>query len=210
MQFSNYTDFRVAVLKFITGDDANTGALDQTTLDLLIALGESRVYQGDTGVAGLRVSDMEAPLSLVVASNTVTLPTDCLALKRVQFAGEKPLDYMSEDMLLRYLDGGSGGNTARHYTQQGRTLKFYPTATGTLTGRYYQKPADMLTGGLHATFNRYPETFLFGALAEAAPFIGDDSRIPMWKAMWAGWMESADRNERLLAPSGSRIIQKSR
>jgi hypothetical protein len=208
MQFANYTDYRVAVLKFIDGDDANSGALDQDTLDLLIALGESRVYQGDTGVAGLRVSDMEQPLSLAITSNAATLPADCLALKRVQFAGEKPLDYMSEDQLERYLTVGGGG-PSRHYTQKGRTLIFYPTATGTVGGRYYAKPAD-ISAGLHATFNRYPEVYLFGALAEAAPFIGEDSRIPMWKAMWSGWMESAARNERLLAPDGSRLTQKSR
>lgn len=208
MQFANYTDFRVAVLKFIDGDDANSDALDQDTLDLLIALGESRVYQGDIGVPGLRVSDMEESLSLAIANNTAALPSNCLALKRVQFTGQKPLDYMSEDQLERFLTVGGGG-PSRHYTQNGRSLIFYPTATGTVQGRYYAKPAD-ISAGLHATFNRYPEVYLFGALAEAAPFIGEDSRIPMWKAMWSGWMESAARNERLLAPDGSRLIMKPR
>lgn len=209
MQFANYSAFRVAVLKFIDGDDANSGAIAQDTLDLLIALGESRVYQGDEQVPGLRVADMEVALALPVTANVVTLPTSCLALKRVQFSGESPLEYLDENELLRYQEAG-GGSTPRFYSQQGRTLTFYPTASGTLGGRYYARPADMLTGGLHATFNRYPECFLFGALAEAAPFIGEDERIPMWRAMWASWMESASRNDSTLASSGSPLRQRAR
>ena len=50
-------------LRFIDGDDAN-GSIKQDTLDLLIALGESRVYLGDESVPGLRASDMAADLSL--------------------------------------------------------------------------------------------------------------------------------------------------
>jgi hypothetical protein len=50
MQFSTYTDFRTAVLKMIDGDDTNAGALSQSTLDLLIGMGEQAVYYGMTGV----------------------------------------------------------------------------------------------------------------------------------------------------------------
>lgn len=207
MQFANYTEYRAAVLKMIDGDDA-AGSIKQDTLDLLIALGESRVYMGDGDVPGLRSSDMSAALSLAVTSNEATLPSDCLELARVQFAGEPPLDYVSEDDLLRHLDAGGGG-TPRYYTQQGRKLLFFPQASGTVVGRYYQRPAD-IAGGLHATFNRYPECFLFAALAEAAPFIGEDARIPMWKELWAGWMRRAARNERWQAPMGSRLTVKAR
>lgn len=208
MQFANYTDFRVAVLKLIDGDDANAGALNQDTLDLLIALGESRVYQGDAAVSGLRVSDMETALSLPVTSNTVTLPANCLQLKRVWFSGEQPLEYIGEDEILRMQDIGGSGPT-RRYAQQGRTLTFYPAASGTLLGRYYAKPAD-IASGLHATFNRYPECYLFGALAESAPFLGEDERLPMWRALWASWMETAARNERNLAQNASRLRARAR
>lgn len=208
MQFTNYTDFRTAVLKMIDGDDVSA-SFSIDTLDLLIALGESRVYHGDESVAGLRCRDMEATLSLTVTANAATLPDDCIALKRVQFSGEKPLDYISEDDALRHLDNGSGG-TARYYTQQGNTILFYPSATGTVGGRYYQRPADIKTGGLHATFNRYPEAFLFAALSEAAPFIGEDSRLGMWKALWSGWMQSAAMTERTAVQSGGRLMVRTR
>lgn len=209
MVFANYSDFRTSVLKMIDGDDSGAGSIAQSTLDLLIALGESRVYHGDESTPGLRCADMETSLSLPVTANAVTLPANCLELIRVQFSGEKPLDYMTEDTLLRMLDNSAGGSPVRHYTRQGRTLTFYPEAAGTLGGRYYARPAD-IAAGLHATFNRYPECFLFGALAEAAPFIGEDSRLPMWKQLFAGWLASARRTERIQASSGSRLTVKAR
>lgn len=210
MEFANYSEFRVAVLKMIDGDNVNSQALSQDTLDLLIAMGESRVYYGD-GEAGLRAADMEEPLSLLVTANVATLPTDCLALSRVQFAGEKPLDYLPEDDLLRRLDAGGGG-ASRFYTQQGRTLLFHPVATGTVGGRYYKRPADLSThvGALHATFNRYPELFLFATLAEAAPFIGEDDRLPLWKSLFGTWMRRAKLAERWGVAEGSRLTVKSR
>lgn len=208
MQFANYTEYRAAVLRMIDGDDSG-GSIKSDTLDLLIALGESRVYMGDEAVSGLRASDMEAALSLAITANEATLPTDCLALSRVQFSGEKPLDYLPEDDLLRRLDAGGGGS-ARFYTQQGRKLVFYPSASGTVAGRYYKRPADLKTGGLHATFNRYPECFLFGALAESAPFIGEDERLPMWKALFGSWMRRAAANEQHGVAAGSRLTVRSR
>lgn len=209
MQFTNYADFRAAVLKFIDGDDVGSGSIATDTLDLLIALGESRVYHGDDETPGLRTRDMEAALSVAVTDNAAALPADCLELVRVQFDGESPLDYISEDQALRQIDMGASG-TVRAYTQQGNNLIFLPEATGTVGGRYFQRPADIKTGGLHATFNRYPEAFLFGALAEAAPFIGEDARLPLWKKLWLGWMHSAHRSERNRATSGGRLTVKAR
>lgn len=121
MQFSTYTDFRTAVLKMIDGDDTNSGALSQSTLNLLISLGDQAVYNGMMGptgelLPGLRCGDMETSLALTVASNASPLPADCLELKRVQIAGEYPMDYVAEEGLLRLQKiGGSG--SARQYTQ---------------------------------------------------------------------------------------------
>lgn len=207
MNFANYADFRSAVIRMIDGDDVST-SLHTDTIDLLIALGESRVYHGDDAVSGLRTRDMEAPLSLAVTGNTATLPTDCIEIKRVQFSGEPPLEYLPPDDLLTRLENGGGGQP-RYYTLVGSTLTFYPAASGTVSGRYFARLFDIKTG-TNALFNRYPECFLFAALAEAAPFIGEDARLPMWKALWAGWMNSASRTERLQASAGSPLTARTR
>jgi len=214
MQFSNYTDFRTAVLKMIDGDDTNAGALSQSTLDLLIGMGEQAVYYGMTGARGeslppLRCAEMEGQLSIAATGNAAPVPADCLELIRVQVSGEYPMDYAAEEGQLRLLKAGGGSGASRKYTQQGLNLLFFPTvADGTVIGgRYYKRAADISSGTLNAAFNRYPDVWLYAALAESAPFIGEDGRLPLWKAQYAGRLMAALANERARFTRGSRLTQ---
>ena len=88
----------------IDGDDTGSGSIAQTTLDLLIALGESRVYAGDSAESGLRASTMQADLTGTVAGNAVAIPDDCLALEIVWLDDGKPLEAVNESDLRKRLD----------------------------------------------------------------------------------------------------------
>jgi hypothetical protein len=217
MQFANYTDFRTAVIRMIDGDNVGSGSLSSATVDLLISLGDQGIYTGMLGVSGetlpgLRCGDMEAPLALTVAGNTAPLPTDCLALIRVQQTGEYPMDYVAEEGLLRAIKGGGGTGAARQFTQQGRNITFFPTlADGeSVTGRYYKQLPDVSTGTLNAAFNRYPALWLYAALAESAPFLGEDARLPLWKAQYKGRLMAALNTEAHRSSSGSRLSTRAR
>lgn len=203
MAFANYAAFRTAVLKLIDGDNVNSQSIDQDTLDLLIQLGEARVYRE------LRCSAMEAPLSVTVAGGEAAIPDDLIELKIAWFDPDQPLEIVSEtDLRKRSRSGGD----VRQVAQAGESLIFLPAATDgqVLEGRYYQRPADLKTGPLPATFTRYGEVYLYAALAESAPFIGDDDRIPMWNATYQAWLDSANTQERNRVYSGSRLRQKAR
>lgn len=211
MQYASYAAFRTAVLTMIDGDDANSGSLNQTTLDMLIAQGEQSVYYGTFGPNGevvppLRCAEMEAPLSLTAAGNLAALPADCLELTCVQMAGEYPMDYASEEGMLRKLKY-PGSGAARFYGQQGTNLLFYPGLSNgaTVAGRYYKRPPDIGLGALNAAFNRYPDVWLYAALAEAAPFIGEDTRLAMWKQQYKARVTSANRSDRNRMSMGSRM-----
>ncbi len=217
MQYPTYATFRTAVLTMIDGDDANTGSLNQTTLDMLIAQGEQVVYYGTFGpqgeaVPGLRCAELEEPLSATVTGNLAPIPDDCLEIVRVQVAGEYPMDYVAEEGLLRSLRQGGSGGSARQYAQQGTNLLFWPSLSNgtTVAGRYYKKQADIGLGVLNAAFNRYPDVWLYAALAESAPFIGEDSRLAMWKQQYKARVLQANRNDRLRAASGSRLTMRAR
>lgn len=216
MNFATYADFRTSVLKMIDGDDTNSVALSQSTLDLLIAMGEQAVYYGMTGIQSvlppLRCAEMEAPLAITATGNVAQLPADCLELIRVQVSGEYPMDYVAEEGQLRLLKAGGGSGASRKYTQQGLNLLFFPAITdGTVVaGRYYKKAADISSGTLNAAFNRYPDLWLYAALAESAPFIGEDGRLPMWKTQYAGRLMAALANERQRFTRGSRLTQVAR
>jgi hypothetical protein len=216
MQFASYTDFRTSVIRMIDGDDVGSGSLSTATVDLLISLGDQAVYTGCLGprgetLPGLRCGDMETALALTVASNSATLPADCLELARVQVTGEYPMDYVAEEGMLRLQKVGGSGS-ARQYTQQGRSLTFFPALSDgdTVGGRYLKQFADISLGTLNAAFNRYPDLWLYAALAESAPFIGEDARLPLWKAQYKGRLAAATATERNRSSSGSRLSVRAR
>lgn len=161
---------------------------------------------------GLRVSEMETPLSITSTNNLAPLPSDVLELIRVQIGTANPMDYIAEEGLLRFLATQTGSGTARQFTRQGNSLLFFPALTDgtTVAGRYYSKGDDISTNVLSAAFNKYPDVWLYAALASAAPFIGEDQRIVIWKMEYRGRLLAANRNDRISRQSGSRLTVRAR
>src|SRR3990172_8345700 len=123
MQFTDYQAFRVALQWLIEGDEL-TDTFSVNVLDLMIGLGEARVYRGDAMTPGLRASTMVQPLSVAVTANAAALPADLLEVKELYFSGERPLEIISLDRLRVLESDGSGGNDARFAAQDGDTLRF--------------------------------------------------------------------------------------
>lgn len=197
MQFADYPAFRVALQWMLEGEEL-TGTFSVDSLDLMVGLAEARINRD------LRASSMLADLSVVVASNRAVLPANLLELQEVYFSGERPLEIVPLER-LRTLEKYGGGGASRYAAQDGDALRFFPAATGTAIGRYYAKPDALKTGGLHATFNRYPEVYFFGSLVEAVPFLGFDSKLGMWEAKYQQALANAMQDERMRVYGGSRL-----
>lgn len=206
MPFTNYTDFRNRVIALLAGDEPGANSsVSSATVDAMIEMGEARVYAGDDNDEGLRASCMEEPLNLAVASNAVTLPADLLQVKEVYFSGYGPLERIPLDRLRMLEQEGVSGGVPRYYAQDGDTLRFWPQASGTLLGRYWKRPAGMETvtpWANNEAVARYPELFLYAALAESGPFYGDDARIPIWEGKLRAWRNAAKRTEAMRASGG--------
>jgi hypothetical protein len=211
MQFPNYNAFRVAVQHLFEGDDTTSNTFSGDTLDLLIGLGEERVYNGDAHTPGLRASTMVTPLSLAITSNAATLPADLLELKEVYFSGKAPLDVIPLDRLRAREAIGSGGNAAV-CAQDAETLRFYPVQTGTVLGSYYAKPEALatVTWANATTFARYPQLFLYAALYEGAVFLGMVDKMSMWEAKYRQLAEGANHNELLRVYGGGKLRVRAR
>lgn len=61
----------------------------------------------------------------------------------------------------------------------------------TMTLRYQQNTFLSDAAPMHATFARYPDLYLYGALAQAAPYIRDDARWPAWDAKFKELLREA-------------------
>lgn len=208
MRFATYQAFRTSVQWLIEGDEL-TNTFSINVLDLMIGLGEQRVYRD------LRATTMQTPLSLAVTSNAATLPADLLELNEVYFSGKSPLQIVTLDR-LRALEANtavSGGTTAV-CAQDGDTLRFWPPAadTDTALGSYYAKPEALktVTWANATTFARYPQLFLYAALFEGAVFLGMVDKMGMWEAKYRQLADGANHSERMRVYAGGPLRVRAR
>jgi hypothetical protein len=85
-------------------------------------------------------------------------------------------------------------------------MQFYPLqADGTvITGTYIKRFADISTG-LNALFTRHSDLFLYAALAESAPFLGELTRLPIWEQKYASLAQAVNEEERRRVTRGSKL-----
>lgn len=204
MNFSSYADFRTKFQQMFDGDDISQSDISVAVLDLIIGLGERRLYRE------LRSSAMDVALSATVTGNLAPLPADFLELKQSPYVGQKvqatyaPLEAVQNALNLQSwpVDNAS----PLRYSFEGDNMVFYPLqADGTVvTGRYFKKFADISGGTLNALFTRHPDVFLYAALAESGPFIGDE-RTSTWEAKFTNLVQAANEEERRRVTRGSKL-----
>lgn len=204
MNFANYAAFRAAVLQLLDGDDISQSDLSVPVMDLIIGAGEVRLYRE------LRSSTQDTVLSISTTSNLAPLPADFLELRGAPYIANKvvatyaPWEAVTNQIQLQS-DAISVSNPIR-YTFQGDNLLFYPAqADGTtVTGQYYKRFPDLSTG-LNALFTRHPDVFIYAALAESAPFLGESARLPIWEGKYTQLVQDASEQERRRVTRGSKL-----
>lgn len=200
MLFTNYAEFRTAVLIVIDGDDVSQSSISANVLDLIIAAGESRLYRD------VRSTTQDVSFAIAVnADGTAPLPNDCIELRNVYFPGKPSLTYAPDEAIQTLVQLGGTSGPARRYTLEGDNIVFFPAQTsGTVYGRYYKRLPDIKTA-LNDFFNRHPDLFMYAALAESAPYIGEQSRAPEWKERYLTLASSVNESERRRGSRGSKL-----
>lgn len=202
MNFASYALFRTAVQTVIDGDDISQSSISTAVLDLIIGAGEQRVYRD------VRSSTQDASFSITISENLAPLPADCMEVSSVYFPNFPSLTYEAFEVLQTNLQLGTNSTSAnaRRFSLQGDSLIFDPAqADGAIVlGQYYKRFPDIVTG-LNTFFNRFPDLFMYAALAESAPYIGEVIRLPEWKERYVTIAQSANEFERRRASRGSKL-----
>lgn len=204
MLFASYADFRDKFQIMFDGDDVSTSEISGNVLDLIISAGEQRCYRD------LRSSTQETTLSITTASNLAPVPIDFLEMKGSPYIGNNKVtaSFMPWQQIKDRLQLNSTLLTQSpvYYSFQSDQMLFYPSQSdGTvITGTYYKRFADISTG-LNALFTRHPDVFLYGALAECAPFLGEMTRLPIWEKKYVDLAQEANEQERRRITRGSKL-----
>jgi hypothetical protein len=157
-------------------------------LDLIVSMGEKRIYRD------VRSSLQDAPLQIITTNNLAPLPVDVLELRSVYVAAGRPATYMPYEQLQGRLQiNPTIRSTTTWYSYQGENLTFYPSLQDAtvITGRYWKYFCSIATEGItgNTFFARYPELFLYAALAECGPYIGETTRLQLWQQQYVACVQ---------------------
>jgi hypothetical protein len=134
----------------------------------------------------LRIRAMENRQTADVASEYIALPTGYLALRNLQVNSTPRalLEYAAPEWLDRLYPDTTSTGEPKFYTLVGGSIQLAPVPDGTYTIEIdFYKKWDIATDGTNWLLTNAPRTYYYGALMEAAAFLVNDKRIPVWSAL---------------------------
>lgn len=178
MAFTNYSALKTTIANYLGRTDLTTQIPD------FITLAETRLQRE------LRTRPMlkSATATMTSGDNTVGLPSDFLEMRDIFIQGNprQPVSYMSPSAFTRNSRAEDGGKCI-DYTILGSEMAFapIPDAAYVLEMLYYAKPTVLSDSNpSNAFLANYPDALLYGALAQAEPFLMNDARITTWAGLY--------------------------
>lgn len=192
MAITNYTELRTAVENWIDRTDLTDRVPE------FIALAEAKFNR----IIRIRQNETTTTGTLTGATDTISFPADCAAISKVQLntTTEFILEQTSRESLIRKGESYASG-LPRYFAVNGNQIQVKPTADTDYTYElsYYQNIPSIETNTTNWLLTLYPDVYLYGALAEAAPYMKDNEETVVWKAQAASVLVEimrADKRDR--------------
>jgi hypothetical protein len=178
MAFTNYSDLKTTIADYLARDDLDTKIPD------FIHLAEQRL------IRDLRIRQMLKVATAVTTAgdSTTALPSDFLAMKDLHLDTNpvRVLQFQNTSNFFRNARTTDRG-VPTMYTLLGTEFQFAPLPDSAYTLRmvYYYKP-DFLSDSTPSNLflANCPDLLLYGALAEAEPYLMNDERLATWSALY--------------------------
>ena len=215
MAITNYGQLKAAVqLWLITPDVTTTQIAIPDFIMLAQQRTNNRLLADIDGTAGLSV--MEDDYDLVIDSDRVLAPIGFGGQRR-NYLDVKTQDrrieyYPPDDFWMREFSREETG-TPKAYTIEGQTFRFKPpgNAQDPLVAKLlYWKKFPILTQDSESDWiiQNAVGCYLYGALLESQPFIGEDARAGLWSSFFdqaINDVKGADKTLRF--PPGQRVMR---
>lgn len=200
MSIDNYGQLKTAVANWLSRSSLTS------RIPEFIELGEAMLF------TSLRCREMEASSNVTVTSATRTssLPTRWVAGRSVYISGstQQRLEYRRpEEYWSVYADLTSA--KPQYYTIEGGNFVWGPLPDDAYTAvvLYYQRPAVLASDSdTNDVLTRWPNLYLFSALIQAAPYLGNDPRLLTWTAMLEDLIERIHVSDRHDRASGDTVL----
>ena len=184
MAVTNYTELKASIADWLDRDDLTNQIPD------FITFAEKQMQRQ------VRHYKMVERSSGALDSQYSAVPADWLETIRFGISSGNTftlsLTTLSDLMTRRQNTQNSVGRP-QYYAHVGETFELFPTpdATYTMELVYYQEiPALSASQTTNWLLTDAPDAYVYGALTQAAPFLGEDERVQTWAQLYANAITS--------------------
>ena len=201
MTIASYADVLTSIRDWLARP-TDTVTLPDARLADLVSFAETEIWDR------LRVRDMLTTTPLSTTAQSITAPTDLLEVSHIYLTGQPAytLNFKAPPQFWASF-ADNIPKRPNSYTLEGSNLLFGPTpdATYTVSFTYFQRPAA-LSSAVNAVFTARPQLWVYGALSHAAPLIGNDARIGIWRGMFEQALVQTQQASDRAAYSGAPLM----
>lgn len=199
MALETYDDLKAAVAHWLNRTDLSARVPD------FIALAEASLNRD------LRTRDMisTSTVNTVAGADTVALPEDVTEVRNVVVQASVPV--VLESVPSKVIDaryGAAVSGMPLAYCVVGSTLRLGPTpdAAYALELTHYA-PITALSDSAPSNWvlTSHPDLYLYGALVQASPYLGDDARVQTWAALYGRALDMLDAADNRAQWAGSPV-----
>jgi len=204
MALTSYNELKTSVADWLNRTDLTAVVPD------FIALAEAQIERT------LRTRQMIVRATASIDTEYSAVPADFLETKSInlntnpvtalQFESIDALDSMKGTM---YLANGK----PLYFGIVGGQIRVLPVPDSTYTAEltYYAKLTKLSsTVATNWLLAQAPDVYLYGALMQAAPYLKDDARIPVWASIYTKGLEELQVADDRGATSGGAILMRAR
>ncbi|MDA8668236.1 hypothetical protein N9M26_01110 [Alphaproteobacteria bacterium] len=180
MAITNFTNLKTTIANYLNRDDLTSYIPD------FITLAESRMNNE------LRVREMETidtSTTTVAGTQAYSLPTGFIEAKYVIFQSDPYaiLQYKAPFDFFKDYNASVSSGRPSFFTIIGTEINLgvTPDSAKTLEIAFFKKLTALSDSNLTNTIlTNYPDLYLYGALAESAPFLMQDERLDVWAKLY--------------------------
>ena len=204
MALSTYTELKSSVADWLNRTDLTSVVPD------FISLAEAQIERT------LRTRQMIVRATASIDTEYSAVPADFLETKSIKLNTNPvtALVFESVDALdnlksTTYISAGK----PRYFGIVGSQVRVLPVPDNTYTAEliYYAKLAKLSSSNAtNWLLTQAPDVYLYGSLMQAAPYLKDDARIPVWAAIYTRGLEELQIADDRGATSGGSIMMRAR
>jgi len=204
MALTTYTELKASIADWLNRTDLTTQIPD------FISLAEAQIERQ------LRTRQMLTRTTLTIDAEFESTPADFLEVRTLKLTGTNPitpLTFMTMDSLDEQSTIDIGSGKPKYFTVVGTEFRFVPTPDASYASEivYFAKLNKLSTSvATNFLLTSSPDIYLYGSLLQAAPYLLDDARIPVWSALYERALSDLQLADDRGATSGGKLLTRAK